>query len=224
MSVEPALKRKMVRALLEEPGRRMTSWPFQEADVPEEDQFKALEAIVQEAPKRSAMFEGAPHIGENSNAAASKYLPGGMRLTKDGVEWARRWLAKSPEGTWSERSADHLEGLRAVETDDERQAPDPEAFDRGMQAVSRLTQAEGIRHMLKAASWLGGVVEGLSRSTSSNFFVAYLWRAFKIALAIKIALHASSWLPGDELLRDLLREVSEVGLRMAGPPGDREAP
>lgn len=82
-----------------------------------------------------------------------------------------------------------------MDSDDHRRSAAPHAFDNGMAAVSHVLQLPGVRHVLSPFSFLAGVTEGLARSTSKNFWLAYVWRAVKITVAIKRALAASSLLP-----------------------------
>ena len=194
----------------------MSSWPFQDEEVPDKDQFEALVELIADAPQDVQAFDGSPYADQQSNGSITIYTPNNVRLTRSGVEWAREQLSQELGGNWQERSGDYLEALRAMDSDDRRQPAAPRAFDNGMAAVSQVLQLPAIRHVLSVFSFLAGVTEGLTRSTSKNFWLAYVWRAVKIAVAIKVALAASSLLPfGGDLARDLALEASEILRRFA---------
>ena len=217
---EATLKRRMLRALLERPGQRMSSWPFQNEDVPNQDQCEAIFDLIADAPRDVQAFDGNPLVDEQAEGAA-RYTPNNVRLTRSGIEWAREHLSQELGGSWQERSSDYLEALRAMDSDDRRRSVVPRAFDNGMAAVSRLLQMPAVRHGLSVFSFLAGVTEGLTRSTSKNFWFAYVWRAVKIVVAIKLAFAASSLLPfGEDVMRELARHGSEFLAQLAGEVGE----
>ena len=214
--IDPILKRRMLRALLKHPGQRMSSWPFQDEDVPNKDQHEALVDLIADAPNDVQAFEGSPHAERQSDGSITNYTPNNVRLTRSGITWAREQLSQGLGGNWQERSGDYHEALRAMDSDDRRQSAAPRAFENGMAAVSQVLQLPAVRHVLSVFSFLAGVTEGLTRSTSKSFWLAYVWRAVKIAVAIKVALAASSLLPfGGDLARDLALEASEILRRLA---------
>lgn len=150
-----ALKRKMLRALLERPGQRMSSWPFQDETVPNEDQYEAIEELIADAPRDVQAFDGSPHVDRQSDGTVIGYKPNNIRLTRSGIEWAREHLSKELGGSWQERSSDYLEALRAMDSGDRRRSAVPRAFDNGMAAVSRFLQMPGVRHVLSVFSFFG---------------------------------------------------------------------
>lgn len=219
---EAALKRRMLRALLERPGQRMSSWPFQDEEVPDAFQYKAIRDLIADAPRDVQAFDGSPKA-ETDSEENDSYKPNDVRLTRSGIEWAREHLSQELAGSWQERSSDYLEALRSMDSDDRRRSVVPGAFDNGMAAVSRLVQMPAVRHLLSVFSFLAGVTEGLTRSTSRNFWFAYVWRAVKIAVAIKLALAASSLLPfGGELLRDAALGMIEILEELTGGAPDTD--
>ena len=190
----PTLKREMLRKLLDAPGQRMSDWPFQSADIPGKYQYEALEDLIAEAPSDIQAFDGEPDATLRTDGA-THYSPNHIRLTMAGIAWARERLSRELDGDWKARRRDHLEGLRAMDSDDRRRPVVPLAFDRGMTTVSWILQMPILRYLLVLFSFLSGVTEGLTRSTSKNFWIAYVWRAVKIVIAIKLALAVSSLLP-----------------------------
>ena len=218
----PELKLDMLRALLERPGHRMSSWPFQDGTVPNEDQYEALVELIEDAPNDVRAFEGSPWAEPQQDGTSRNHKPNNVRLTPSGIQWAREHLSQELGGSWHERSRNYLEALRAMDSDDRRQSVAPRAFDNGMAVVSWLLQSYPFRYVLSLFSFVAGVTEGLTRSTSKNFFLAYVWRALKIVLAIKLALLLSSLWPfggdgvnGGDLARSLLQRAGEVLIRFA---------
>lgn len=194
----------------------MSSWPFQDEDVPNQDQYEALVELTADAPNDVQAFDGSPYAEQQPDGTITSYTPNNVRLTRSGVGWAREQLSQELDGNWQERSGDFLEGLRGMDSDDRRRSAAPRAFDSGMATVSQVLQLPVVRHVVSVFSFVAGVTEGLTRSTSKNFWLAYVWRALKIAVAIKLALAASSLLPfGGDLARDLALEASEILRRFA---------